>query len=375
MIATDNYDVRVLTSACADFAASGTTVTWDTGRAAAGLSFRDSNGADAGERRISNVATFTITNQTFADATKYLTGPFTNYHWNHMDYVVLTGGTAVVAGPYQVVAKIDNSTIQLASSVAGGGSPTDVVGTLYQGTDFRECFVPARTFDEAGLIQCDVWGTVTGSSANIVVTGCTYGEASSSTITKGSGGFAGYTFAVGDYVLVTAGTGARLGLYQIGSKDSDDVISIMGTLGKAANTQTDIAVTIIKASSFRATLWVAYQDGSAPAKIDLAPNNWTIQYFPSAIGTGHFTMRIRIMLSRGQELSTNAILDYEAAVVTSVTLNTSTWTQRHQSRSTVDFKRDCTIYFTYAKGATTGNVGINPKGVMWTHWAPKVVGS
>lgn len=59
------------------------------------------------------------------------------------------------------------------------------------------------------------------------------------TLTKTSG-FATYSFRAGDYVEVTAGTGATLGRYYIASRTSDNAIVLEQTIGSDANGQTDI---------------------------------------------------------------------------------------------------------------------------------------
>lgn len=70
---------------------------------------------------------------------------------------------------------------------------------------------------------------------------------STKTLTKTSG-FSTYTFRSGDYVEVSAGTGATLGRYYIASKTSNDAIVLTTSIGSGANGQTDIDFTLLQPS-------------------------------------------------------------------------------------------------------------------------------
>lgn len=66
---------------------------------------------------------------------------------------------------------------------------------------------------------------------------------SSKTLTK-TGGFTSYTFAVGDEIEITDGTGATVGHYPIASRTSNDAIVLVDSIGSAADGLTDIDGTI-----------------------------------------------------------------------------------------------------------------------------------
>jgi hypothetical protein len=72
----------------------------------------------------------------------------------------------------------------------------------------------------------------------IVVSGGTWTE-STNTLNK-TAAFASYTFAGGDMIYITGGTGAATGWYEIESKTDDDNIVLCRSIGSAADGQTDI---------------------------------------------------------------------------------------------------------------------------------------
>lgn len=77
------------------------------------------------------------------------------------------------------------------------------------------------------------------SSYQVAVTAATWDEASL-TLTK-VGGFANYTWQVGDKIRITGGTGATVGDYEIASRTDDDSIVLSSSIGSGADAQTDVA--------------------------------------------------------------------------------------------------------------------------------------
>lgn len=80
---------------------------------------------------------------------------------------------------------------------------------------------------------------ILGFTGPLDITGATWTE-STKTITK-TAGFASYTFAKGDILNVTGGTGATAGRYTIASRTSDDAIVLSASIGSDADGKTDIA--------------------------------------------------------------------------------------------------------------------------------------
>lgn len=94
------------------------------------------------------------------------------------------------------------------------------------------------------LSKTAAFASLPNSFSPIAVTGATFTTAGPFTLTK-TGAFAAYTFTAGVHrVLVTAGTGATVGIYTVASRVSDDAIRLSTTIGAGADGQTDIGFTL-----------------------------------------------------------------------------------------------------------------------------------
>lgn len=93
---------------------------------------------------------FTVTGMNWTDATKLLTkvGAFAGYTFTAGDSISITAGTGVTTGAYDIVAKISNDTIQLASDINGAGG--DIVDTTVVGN--VASVNPAAPFDNLEIL-------------------------------------------------------------------------------------------------------------------------------------------------------------------------------------------------------------------------------
>ena len=103
--------------------------------------------------------------------------------------------------------------------------------------------------NEAGeyLVSCFPWRWLEGrpivlrSRASITLTAATWTETTPALTLTEVGAFADYTFTPGDTVVITGGTGATEGVYNVASRTDDDSIVLEETIGAAADASTDIA--------------------------------------------------------------------------------------------------------------------------------------
>lgn len=111
---------------------------------------------------------------------------------------------------------------------------------------------PVTILNEAGnwLVNAHPWRWLERPSAALAARGTitlTTGswDDSAKTLTK-TGAFSGYSFAEGDQIEITAGTGLTTGFYNIASKESSDVIKLETSPG--ATTASTVSATIKLAS-------------------------------------------------------------------------------------------------------------------------------
>ena len=139
------------------------------------------------------------------------------------------------------------------------GSDTEVFTSNYQ--DFRYSvlsktvkrkppiwFIP-KTIDEAtNYVLNNVWNgqewnfrrrQVSMNIKTVTATNLTYTNGTKTL--SGTGAFTNYVHVTGAMILITAGTGATTGLYEIASRTSNDAIVLTSALGSAADGQTDFA--------------------------------------------------------------------------------------------------------------------------------------
>lgn len=324
------------------------------------------------------------------------TASFTNYHWSHLDRVLVVSGTGATLGAYYVLSKTSDDAITIgaaitgsAADVLGSGDIADVAIVLYKQTSKPDVYVPEGAFQDGGKLtfhlsgQWNNVGNVAGGT-NLVFTGATYTEdvsaATPPTLVKVAA-FADYEFAVGDYVYITGGTNARAGLYPISARVDDDTILLGGSLNQAASAQTNIAFKIIKAVSISFKLWTAYPDGSSPAVLIAGSagtndNAWVLPYVPTAAGLGNsactFDIEMSLVPTAGHEsgpannIVCRGVFQFD---ISNTGLATAPYAACY--RTTVDLKGPRIYYMSFKKTAGSSFIaGLNPKHLSVYHSAP-----
>lgn len=134
------------------------------------------------------------------------------------------------------------------------------------------------------------------------LTGVTYTDASK-TLTK-TGAFAGYTYAVGDTILVNGGTGVTKGRYRIASKTNDDTIVLHDDIG-ASTADVSLVAGFEAPYALVVSAHLTTFD-AATANLDVAEYSWDF----------------------GDAASTETLTDWQDSPTSTPTVNTnaSAWT-------------------------------------------------
>lgn len=160
----------------------------------------------------------------------------------------------------QVIMNWHNGVIEERSDVpgTGGGEIEDPV--------FGEVGSPAGGFGVARMrdviftrLQLTGFLGIQVPEANITFSGATYTDATKRIVKTGA--FTNYTHRAGNRILVSSGTGATVGDYEIAGKVDANTIALVTSIGSAADAQTDIEGYVIPYWTMTPEL----MDGSNPA--------------------------------------------------------------------------------------------------------------
>ncbi len=247
---------------------------------------------------------------TFTESSKNLnkTAAFASYTWASGDRIYITGGTAVVAGSYEVASKTDDDNIVLVLDITSDASdPTDVTAedatTLYLGDNMQfsvyddtiyctntdkvvaedDAIDSSDYLENQCMIQCLGGSFGRDMTIELIYTGVIEQDFTNATFTNSTknlnktGAFASYVWASGDRIMITAGTACTFGSYEIASRTDDDNIVLVLDITTDASSPINVA-----ADYFRKCLHNV-PDGPDPDKVNA---DYIMTQLTDGMGTG-----------------------------------------------------------------------------------------
>lgn len=368
--------------------AANNTSNWHVGRSGTIASF--ASYGDALERKpgtFVRVRDFTVpgaSNLTWTVGTLTLSSAsalFENYTWQHGDRIYVTGGTGMSAAiQVLVTGKTSDYAITVSADIGATDGATNISASL--ATQKKDCdaYLDHPGLD-TGWVEWNMSGILSGS-VNISDTAYTWTEATR-TLTQNNaaqpGDFASYTWAAGDKMFISGGTGAIPGWYVIDSRTDDDSIVLQTSIGSGADGQTNIAGRLYAASSMVFRLYRADRSGANATNLLVNPTTITVPDIVAITGANahfHLTMTLRPIQPEAGTTDTQSYSVFfklmYALGSSTATAEAKALTHEYVARGTVELTRESMLYMTYQKSATSSTFDFLPRSLTVTHKVPRI---
>jgi hypothetical protein len=299
---------------------------------------------------------------------------FETYTWQHLDRIYITGGTGMSA-PVQVIVtgKTSDYAITVATDIGATDGATNVSAALTYQEKPPDAYLDWPGLD-TGWLEFSMSGILSGNT-NITDTTYAWDEATR-TLTK-AGDFASYTWAAGDRMYISAGSGAIPGWYLVSSRTSDDAIVLQTTIGGAA--AANITGRLYTAETLIFRLYRADPSGANPTNLLQNPTSITVSdiaVITSALTHFEITIRLRPIQPEAGTTDTQSysvFFDMKYATASATSPGESrALTHCYVARGTTSLARPSMFYMTYQKSASSSTFDIFPRSLTVTHKIPRI---